>query len=199
MVRVINPENGKKILVNTLLDGGSSLTALSNRAGKQLELKGREDKATIRSFGGNESTLLARHCEVTIQSRDGKTDMTGGVTILKDPAGGLRATNWNEYRGNWDHLKGLKLHTPLGAGRVELILGTDWNYFLRALQEKYGERVSDPVATRSPLGWTVAGPMGYSTPPGGTITPETLTNAAGITTVLHPSSTPKTGTPYKQS
>lgn len=156
---IINPKTKQKTLVNALIDGGSSVIALSARAAKVIGLKGPEKTLSIKGFGSSLSKVKPQHCQIAMENRDGDERQQGLVTILHDPAAGLRATNWSKYREEWPHLQGLQLHTLLGSRKVDMIIGSDWSYFLHAQQDKYGSKPGATIATKSPLGWTVAGPL----------------------------------------
>ena len=166
-VQVTNCDNGKTQYVGALIDDGSNMTCGSEKLADWLQCPQEKYPFSVVGINGKVVNHNTRLMRLGISNKAGTVRKNLVARTLPDPAGGLKMTDWKRYLHLWPHLKDIQLPELPDNLSVELIIGNDQPYFHRALQEVYGDSPNHPVARRSPLGWTVTGPVfpsGYKDP-----------------------------------
>jgi hypothetical protein len=70
--------------------------------------------------------------------------------------GGIQIPNWCRRKTEWTHLEDIIFHQNQGRKTVDLIIGSDHPELTLALEERMGNP-GEPIARKTPLGWTCTG------------------------------------------
>ena len=155
---LVNPQNGKQLMINALLDDGCTTAAMvSQRAAAALGLSGPSSWSNTEGVGG----VLTQYRTITalIEIRSVATGVRRRLPaqVMKTPAGSYVPVNWVPIVAKYPHLQHAQVLPPVPNGRVDLLLGSKCPALMASLQELVGEP-QEPVARLTPLGWTVTGP-----------------------------------------
>ena len=153
-----NPETGKGVVVNILLDDGNNRTVVSTEAARAIGLTGRAAMIHLEGVAGKkvkEQSILA---QVRLRSLDKKFAHVIYVKTLSSPAGDLYPTDWNDKKSVWPHLKDIKFPEVDVTKVVDVIIGADYGSLLRGEEVAHGGDL-EPWAKKTPLGWVAAGPV----------------------------------------
>ena len=162
---VRNPHSSKMVKINALLDDGcTSAGMLSTHVAEELGLQGPANWTTTEGVGGEITTYRTFLAQVEVRPVGGSLFMKLGVQIMQQPAGSYAPIDWTKYQGEFPHLAGLPLPQPLEGEPVHLLIGSRVPNLTLALDERMGKE-GDPVARKTPLGWTVTGPTRPDIPP----------------------------------
>jgi hypothetical protein len=157
--KVSSLDGGTSLEANILCDDGSNITLIDEEMAQELGLKGERIQTKITGVGGKVEVYSAMYTEVELTSLSGKVKRQVKAKVIPNPTGNLYATNWQELKVSWPHLRSIPFTSPVGSGKCRMILGTDQAYLLRSLEEVPGSTSYEPIARRTPLGWTCVGPM----------------------------------------
>ena len=144
---------------NILCDDGSNITLIDEEIASELGLKGERFQTKITGVGGRVETYSAMYTEIELVSLNGKVRRRVKAKVIPNPTGNLYATDWSKLQASWPHLRSIPFPPPVRDGRCRIILGTDQAYLLRSLEEVTGGTSFEPIARRTPLGWTCVGPI----------------------------------------
>ena len=158
-VKVSSPNGSKVLEENILCDDGSNITLIDEAVADELGLQGERFQTKITGVGGKVEIYSAMYTEVEITSMSGKVKRRVKAKVIPNPTGNLFATNWQEHKSAWPHLRRLPFLPPVGEGHCRIIVGTDQAYLLQSLEEVAGATSFEPIARRTPLGWTCVGPI----------------------------------------
>lgn len=134
-VCLLNPQNGRCIRLNCLIDSGANNSSISSRAAAQLNLKGIPETYTMEVSGGRSRTFQTQLCEVKLGHNNASRERQFEpfkVRIIPTLCGTLKAPDWSKLKNKWDKLKGLDFSPPANDGTVDLLVGTDMAQFFRA-------------------------------------------------------------------
>ncbi len=160
-----NPANGKLRKINALLDDGcTSAGMLSTTMAEELGLQGPAHWTTTEGVGGKITTYRTFLSQVEVRQDGGGRFFPLGVQIMRRPAGSYLPVDWTKHQTKFGHLAPLPLAPPAEDGQVHLLIGSRVPSLTLALDERVG-RPGDPVARRTPLGWTITGPTDPDLPP----------------------------------
>ena len=157
--KICCPGRSKILEENVLCDDGSNITLIDEGVAQELGLEGERIQTKITGVGGKVEVYSALYTEVEISSMSGKVRRRIKAKVIPSPAGNLFATNWANHKEAWPHLRKLPFLPPVGGGKCRIILGTDQAYLLQSLEEISGATSYEPIARRTPLGWTCVGPV----------------------------------------
>jgi hypothetical protein len=147
--------NGKVVVVNAFLDDGSDSTYLRKEIADALGLVPTTSNLSISTLIGDSevpSGLVA--CQ--IESLSGDLRRTIGVRTLDEMCRGLPIPDWRSHQKGWRHLQDIEFHQNPGRKTVDILIGADHPELTLALEERVVQP-GEPVARRTPLGWTCIG------------------------------------------
>ncbi|CAM1295397.1 Uncharacterised protein r2_g452 [Pycnogonum litorale] len=154
-VFVIGPDD-KKVKVNAFLDDGSDSTYIREEVASSLGLPRKEKKLSLSTLV-SDTRVKSSLVSFTLESLGGNIRRTIGARTLQKMCQGLEVPDWRCRRKGWAHLKGITFPRLPGHNSVDLLIGADHPELMLALEERLG-KPGDPVARRTPLGWTCIGP-----------------------------------------
>ena len=152
----------QRIKVNALLDDGSDASYIRNDVATALGIQGLKSDLMLSTLTDTDVPVKSKEYSLEITSLDGDTKRRINVCTLDKLCAGMPISNWSRYQNRWDHLKGLQFHKVPGRKTVDILIGSDYPELSLALEERVGEP-GEPVARRTPLGWTCIGRVpGYT-------------------------------------
>ena len=157
-VLLVNRKNGKREVYNAFVDDGCSHALVSERVAKDLALKGEPIRTNIQGVGGHRIAQQSYSVELQIQSLTGPTKRNIRAQVLPTPAGTLMPTDWSKQKELYPHLKHIEFPTPVHTKGIDILIGQACPDLL-ASKEEVTAGPTDPVARRTLLGWTAAGPL----------------------------------------
>ena len=157
-LRMKNPVTGKAVAVNALLDDGCTVGGIlcADKA-EELGLTGPPYWTTTEGIGGKVVQYKTFLSQVEVRALQGGSYFRLGVQIMQRPAGTYTPIDWSLHQQEFEHLKDLPVAPPLAGQGVHLLVGSKVPFLSAALEERRGEE-REPVARRTPLGWTITGP-----------------------------------------
>ena len=156
-VPVVLRYNTKKLLVNALLDDGSTKTYMNQDVATELGLKGDVEEVSICTINGKINKFTSMPINCTIESVDGKLSNPISGYTTRNVTGQLQPTDWRIESSNWPHLKGIKFPKLANRKFIDILIGVDNAELHSSLKEIRGLSSGDPVARLTPLGWTCVG------------------------------------------
>ena len=150
----------RSIMLNALIDDGSTAVFLSTRAAAKLQLEGKEINLNLKTIR-EEERLRCMQAEVKLSSVDGTFSKKVDCTVMDNILEGLRAVDWEEEKKNWSHLKELKFPKPATTFGydVDIMIGVNKPQLVACKEERIGGE-NEPVARKLVWGWTAYGPTG---------------------------------------
>eukprot|EP00795_Rhopilema_esculentum_P017422 gene17422-9025_t len=155
-VSVVLKNGNKKIVVNALLDDGSTKTYLNSDVATELDLKGERQNVTVSMLNGVADSLETMPVEFQLESLDGKLKTQIQALTVNRVTGNLRAVNWIKMANNWKHLKDIKFPSVGPKPTIDILIGVD-HADLHCAQREVKGKANEPVARLTPLGWTCVG------------------------------------------
>ncbi|XP_064624611.1 uncharacterized protein LOC135486058 [Lineus longissimus] len=113
---------------------------------------GKLDIATISS----EVSCKSQKAELVIESLAEDFRRKIEVWTMPEMCTNLRVLNWNHLKKSYGHLSGIQFPTNPGGKNVDMVLGSDYPELGICLEERQGNP-GEPIARRTPLGWTCVG------------------------------------------
>ncbi len=157
VVWVEHPTTGHGMRVNALLDDGCTSAALISRElAEEMRLKGDPITARTEGVGGQVMEYKTIVAPLSVKPAGGGEAVILPAQVLERPAGAYQPVDWTRHAKDFEHLKRVPLRRPLPGG-VQLLIGNRMPSLTLALEEVLGGQ-DEPVARRTPLGWTVIGP-----------------------------------------
>ena len=150
-------KNGnRRLVVNALLDDGSTKTYVNSDIAAELNLKGTLERVNIGILNGRSESLETMPVEFGLESINGKVDMKTHAFIADRVTGNMKAINWRSFANKWDHLKVVAF--PIIGARpiIDILIGIDYADLHCSIQERKGKS-GEPIARLTPLGWTCVG------------------------------------------
>ncbi len=162
---VRNPDNGKQVQINALLDDGCSHASMASKElAQELDLVGPTGWATTEGVGGKKTTYRTFFARIEVQGPSGAPFQALPTQVMERPAGSYSPVDWTGHQVRFPHLADLPLAAPVPNGRVDLLIGSKYPRLTAALEERCGG-LMDPVARATALGWTVTGSTRPDMPP----------------------------------
>ncbi|XP_065677463.1 uncharacterized protein LOC124808610 [Hydra vulgaris] len=160
-VPVILRNGYKKVVVNALLDDGSTKTYLNSDVAAEWSLKGKTEKVTLNMINGKIDSFETMPVEFQLESLDGETKITVEAFTVNNVTGNLKAVNWANMSKSWKHLRKIEFPNIGPKPKIDILIGVDYAELHCAIKEvKRG--FNEPVAGLTPLGWTCVGSTGGS-------------------------------------
>jgi hypothetical protein len=143
--------------VNAFLDDGSDSTYVREDIVTALGLKIQESELTISTITGTEK-IPSGLVGLTIESLDGGIRRRIGARSLKSMCEGMPIIDWCKRKKEWKHLEGIYFPRTPGHSTIDILIGADHPELTLSCEERVGNP-GDPVARRTPLGWTCVGSL----------------------------------------
>ncbi len=157
-VWIENCTTGRGTMINALLDDGCNSPALISKSVAQaLGLAGPTATVKTQGVGGVLAEYNTTIVRLKISNPSDMISRTILAQVLENPAGSYQPVNWATHKNNYPHIKDLPIPAPAPVDGVDLLLGNQTAYLLASMQEVVGKS-HEPIARRTPLGWTVVGP-----------------------------------------
>ena len=151
-------KSGKRIVA--MLDTGSNTTCIDEDLARTLRCKRRSDTISKSvSMLDGVKILQSYTCEVILTSGDGLTTQIIIAHTIKNMTEGTSVVDWSKAKKKFAHLRDVPFDAVKRDAKIELLIGSD-NAFLFAITDgtlREGAR-GEPIAYRTPLGWTCIGP-----------------------------------------
>ena len=157
-ILLVNPTNGKRMMVNALLDDGCTTAALvSEHVSTELGLVGPTTWTATEGVGGKVTKYQTILTVVEVCGLSSSFRRKIPAQVMGKPAGSYQAVNWRPLLSQFPHLKDINVLPPVGEGEIDVLLGSKCAELLSSQAEVVGTEDS-PVARKTALGWTITGP-----------------------------------------
>jgi hypothetical protein len=110
----------------------------------------------VRVLNGQVERFKSMPVEFSLQSLDGQVREKVTAFTVERVTGNLRAVDWSQLSENWRHLQNVPFPQPAGRRTVDMLIGVDYADLHVAYEEVCG-KPGEPIARRTPLGWTCIG------------------------------------------
>ena len=157
-VKVRSQDSNKELLTYALLDNGSDVSLCAEGLAAQLGIQGEQRTFYLSMQEKQDSPKLDQEISLTVEAIDGsdKLEIPRLWTVVKVNASSHGIPTDKDIR-KWPHLQDITLPS-IDETKVNLIIGCNVPEAFWVLEERRGDK-GDPYAIRSPLGWTLIGPM----------------------------------------
>lgn len=157
-VPVIVKNGNKQLMVNALLDDGSSKSYINSDVAAELglDIGSNAHLITVNVMNGRKETFETTPVNFLIESLNGQVKMAMEATTTNHVTGNLKTIDWNKHSQKYQHLQ--RINFPLCRNRntVDLLIGVDYSDLHFSLYEIRGNP-GEPIARLTPLGWTCVG------------------------------------------
>ena len=156
-VPVILKNGNRRIELNALLDDASTRTYLNSNVAAQLGLQGEYQRVSVNVLNGRVEAFKTMPVELEVESVDGQFTRKISALTTDRVTGNLRIIDWRKESNKWKHLQGIAFPKQSTARPIiDILIGIDCldlHYSYEDIQRFPG----DPIARRTPLGWTCIG------------------------------------------
>ena len=158
-VKVRSRDSNKAVETYALLDSGSDISLCDKTLARELGVRGQEKTFFLTTQEREDSPRVGHDISLTVEPLDGtdKVEVKRLWTVDRLNASRRSIPSEQDTR-KWLHLEGIKLPST-SEKEVRLIVGTNAPEAFWVLEERRGNR-GEPYAIRTPLGWTLIGPVG---------------------------------------
>ncbi|XP_048247011.1 uncharacterized protein LOC124151440 [Haliotis rufescens] len=150
----------RSMCVNALLDDASSRSYINDDVAAELGLQGTQQHVSVSVLNGKTDTFVTKPVEFGVESLDGKVNIQMSALTINRVTGDLKVIDWQKHRNKWNHLRGIRFPTIARHPVVDLLIGIDYLQLHQSYQDVCG-RPGEPIARRTPLGWTCIGNVGH--------------------------------------
>ena len=155
-VRVVVKNGEQRMIINALLDDGSTKTYIHGDVAAELGLEGSTQRITVNVLNGEEVSFETMPVEFDLQSIDGKTRGRISSFTAIPVTGNMRPVNWKGQSGKWKHLQGVNLPNPGPRTIIDMLIGIDYAELHFSIGNDCGQP-GEPVARLTRLGGTCIG------------------------------------------
>ena len=155
-VPVILKNGNKELVVNALLDDASTRTYVNSDVVAELGVQGISETISVSVLNGRTETFPTTTVELNLLSVDGSININMSALTTNRVTGNMRAVNWNSHKQKWPHLGGIQFPKLGRRPTIDLLIGID-HLELHSSQGEVRGQPGEPVARRTPLGWTCIG------------------------------------------
>ena len=155
-VPVVLKNGEKSVVVNALLDDGSTQTYLNSDVAAELGLEGKICDTQVNVLNGCVESFQTMPESVTLMSLSGQVNMKVDAFTVTSVTGNMKSVNWVKNKQGWKHLKGIKFAVPSKRVIVDMLIGIDYPDIHYSIKDVKGEP-GEPTARLTPLGWTCIG------------------------------------------
>lgn len=156
-VTVSSSDGTTQIDTYALLDDGSDVTLCSDSLVNQLGLNGITTNFSITTVNGQTSTRQGKEVKLIVRGSESVIDLDKVWTVDKLSISSHSIPTAEDI-ASWPHLNGIDL-PDLDDKEVTILIGSDYPEAHWVLEHRRGAK-GQPYAVRTPLGWTVMGPLG---------------------------------------
>ena len=158
-VKVRTRDANKAVETYALLDSGSDISLCDKTLAMELGVRGQEKTFFLTTQEREDSPRVGHEISLTVEPVDGtdKVEVKRLWTVDRLNASKQSIPSEQDAK-RWPHLEDIKLPS-ISEKDVRLIVGTNAPEAFWVLEERRGNR-GEPYAIRTPLGWTLMGPMG---------------------------------------
>ena len=149
--------DGTVIETYAFLDSGSDVTLCDERLVQELGLQGTERSFSLTTQEKRNSLRRGFEVDLVVEALDGSESLNlkNVWTVKQLNVSPNSIATPNDIK-MWPHLEGVYL--PSIEKEVRILIGSNVPEAFWVLEERRGEK-GEPYAIRSPLGWSVLGPM----------------------------------------
>ena len=160
-VKVFGKDGGVEKVTYAIRDEGSNTTLVKESLANELKLDGQpiDFKLTTMNGVSQESGKSYSFCVQGLGQKD-CLEIPNALSV-KDLSVAKSSIPSKDDIAKWRHFEGISV-TELESPEVTLLIGADIPEAHWKLEERRG-RKKEPYAVRTPLGWSVAGPLGTAT------------------------------------
>ena len=161
-VKVSSSSSGKEVVTHAFLDGGSDTTLCLQSLIQDLGVEDAKPVEYMMTTVNSQQQKTGYEVRLSVESIVGgdKFQLDGVLTTDNLPVT-LRHVATNNEVQKWPHLQDIVL-PETGDKQVTILIGSDRPDIIdNYIDRRAGER-GEPCAAKTPLGWTVYGPMGES-------------------------------------
>ncbi|XP_078380333.1 uncharacterized protein LOC144663310 [Oculina patagonica] len=157
-VKVQCQNSNEKLLTYALLDNGSDVSLCTKGLAARLGVQGEQKTFYLTTQEKEDSPKSGQEISLTVEALDGsdKLEIQRLWTVDKVNASS-NSIPTNQDISSWPHLQDINL-LSIEETNIELIIGCNVPEAFWVLEERRGNK-GDPYAIRSPLGWTLMGPI----------------------------------------
>ena len=111
--------------INAILDDGATLSMLSARVAKLLDLSGPIRRLLIGGITGTKNSIDSAEVPVLLSSTVGTEVIPHTINVIDNPVGDLYPANWNKLKHQFKHLEDIQFPDIDPSTPVEMVLGND--------------------------------------------------------------------------
>ena len=153
----ISVENGSKsLIINSLLDDGSTQTYLNADIAAKLVLNKEIRKSQVNAINGTVATFERAPVELTLRSMNGQVNTVIEAFTINHVTDDLKTVNWGAINRNWDPLRGVNFPLVNRRSKIDMLIGVyypDCHFSIKNIRGKPGQ----PIARLTPRGLTCIG------------------------------------------
>ena len=147
---------GKEMLVNALLDDGSTQTFINSDIAESLKLpKQKQTNISVGVLNGTTENFRTSSVDFAISTMDRKKSFKISAMTTDRVTGDLKPVDWKHHAEDFPHLKSIPFWKP-NSGTIDILIGLDYAFLHQTVKEVYGGS-NEPFARLTPLGWTCIG------------------------------------------
>ena len=120
-VPVILRNGYKKVVVNALLDYGSTKTYLNSDVAAELSLQGKTEKVTVNMIIGKIDSFETMPEKFQLESLNGETKITVEAFTVNNVTGNLKAVNWANMSKSWKHLRKIEFPNIGPKPKIDIV------------------------------------------------------------------------------
>ncbi|XP_071827004.1 uncharacterized protein [Apostichopus japonicus] len=155
----VTGNNGNRVHTLAILDSGSDTTLCSESLRKKLGVKGKPTSYTSSTVNGVEPKIGSTF-DITVKGENESNDLSiTALSVPKLPNSDDSVPSARDLN-RWQHLK-LIPWGDISRYNLELLIGADVPEAFWVMDERRGG-TGDPYGVKTPLGWSVMGPTGFS-------------------------------------
>ena len=146
------------MVVNALLDDGSTKTYINEDVARELKLEGQRQRVSVSVLNGQCKEFETMPVEVQLESLDGTINTKIEALTANRVTGDMRSVDWGKHASKWKHLANIAFPNIGPRPIVDILIGIDYAYVHQSIEEISG-LPGEPIARRTPLGWTSIGSL----------------------------------------
>ena len=150
-VPVVLKNSEKPVVVNALLDDGSTQTYLHSDVAAELGLESKIRDTQVNVLNGCVESFQTMSVSVTLMSLSGQVNMKVDAFTVTRVTGNMKSVNWVKNKQGWEHLKGIKFAVPSKRVIADMLIGIEYPDLHYSIKD--GEP-GEPITRLTPLGWT---------------------------------------------
>ena len=130
----------------------------------ELGLNGTFETIKVNVLNGDCKPFQTMPVEFGLESVNGDVDIRVKALTAKKVTGNMKVIQWSQHADKWPHLKHIHFSDTGLRPIVDLLIGIDYLDLHCSYKEVKGQE-GEPIARRTPLGWTCVGrPEGKNIP-----------------------------------